>query len=102
MLDRFNEFDKEHPEFWDQFKFFLLPQSTLAGVGSQPELYGRLVILPTSFIIGFAIRRGLTGRKRVGSDPPRQNALAEMHEGRNHGYAQECRRRSLLRSLVRV
>ncbi len=22
MLDEFNDFDKEHPEFWDQFKFF--------------------------------------------------------------------------------
>ena len=39
MLDRFNEFDKEHPEFWDQFKFF-----TLAAIDSGRGRFSARVI----------------------------------------------------------
>jgi hypothetical protein len=31
MLDQFNEFDKEHPEFWDQFKVFTCHSAATGG-----------------------------------------------------------------------
>jgi len=39
MLDEFNDFDKEHPDFWDQFKFF-----TFAAIDSGRVRFSARVI----------------------------------------------------------
>ena len=39
MLDRFDQFDKEHPEFWDQFKLF-----TFAAIDSGGGRFSARVI----------------------------------------------------------
>ena len=58
--------------------------------------------LVTNSTNGITTRLAPTFRRLMDSDPPRQSALAEIHEGRNHVCVQECPRRSLLRSPVRV
>ena len=39
MLNQFNEFDEEHPEFWDQFKFF-----TFAAIDSGRDRFSARVV----------------------------------------------------------